>query len=107
MATSCNTSLGSSTTSGRMIDYLFESVDTVKSVDPPLSPVPLALKGLFLTLGASLIREEGDQVIDSKPIMFGRHGLQWSLLADLSERTLYPEAFNRLRVLGGVDLHQE
>jgi hypothetical protein len=35
-----------------------------------------SLMRFFLTLGASLIREEGGQVTDSKPVMFGRHGLE-------------------------------
>ena len=55
-----------------------------------------SLMWFFLTLGASLIREEGGQVIDSKPVMFGRHGLEWNLLATSLERTLYPKAFQLL-----------
>jgi hypothetical protein len=55
-----------------------------------------SLMRLFLTLGASLIREEGGQVIDSKPVMFGRHGLSMEPPRDLLERTLYPKVFQSL-----------
>jgi hypothetical protein len=55
----------------------------------------------FLTLGASLIREEGDPVIDSKPIMFGRHGLEWSLLATFWKGRSIPKRFNCLRAFEG------
>jgi hypothetical protein len=55
--------------------------------------VLLLLMRLFLTLGASLIREEGGQVIDSKPVMFGRHGLEWT---SATFWTLYPKAFQLL-----------
>jgi hypothetical protein len=58
-----------------------------------------SLMRLFLTLGASLIREESGQVADSKPIAFGRPDLEWSLLATFWKRALHPKAFQLLAAI--------